>query len=56
MITIIEKWQTSGTLQGHAKGAAAAAPDAAVGPHLPRLTTVTTMEPVAAGSRANGQL
>lgn len=55
-ITMIEKWQSRETLQAHAKGAAVAALDAAVGPHLARPTTVTTMEPLAAGSKAKGEL
>lgn len=55
-ITMIEKWQTPESLQAHSEGAAVTALEAAVGPHLARPTTVTTMEPRGAGSTAKGQL
>lgn len=55
-ITMIEKWQSHETLKAHAKGVAVAALDAAVARHLARPTTVTTMEPLGAGSRAKGEL
>ncbi|WP_158862106.1 putative quinol monooxygenase [Leifsonia sp. AG29] len=55
-ITMIEKWTSAELLAAHAAGAAVAALDAAVGPHIAEPTTVTTMEPIPAGTEAQGLL
>lgn len=55
-ITMIEKWGSREQLAAHAAGEAVKALGAIVGPHIAEPTTVTTMEPLAAGSDDKGLL
>jgi quinol monooxygenase YgiN len=55
-ITMIEKWETSESLQAHADGPAVAQLEKLVGPHVAAPTTVTTMAPIEAGASDRGML
>lgn len=55
-VTMIEKWESRELLQAHADGEAVAALNVAVAPHLAAPTTVTLMDPLPAGTAAQGEL
>jgi quinol monooxygenase YgiN len=55
-ITMIEKWDSREALAAHAAGPAVKALQAAVADFVAQPTTVTTMTPLPAGTREQGEL